>query len=199
MKHLLIITLFFITISSYAQEESRLGGRIKYATSLNLFPSFESGENNTVDLVRVGIERDYRYWDNTSFRIALEVGQGKVSLPDATITGYSKENLTLGTLYLGGNTEFFDGLFYTSVGAIIEYDFITPESSRYIRQNGIGLYFDFGVQFHLNDDYMITLQPGFSSRNLFKFDNGGNSSHSDLDSDGGVDGTISIGVARLFY
>jgi len=177
-----------LTFTSYAQDESRWGGGVGYATSL--FSHTVGGVENEHTMIKLGVTREIRLYENASVFYSMEYSRISAAIPTYStsllggdLVPAHDESASMITLMAGGKREKYDGLFYVSGAIILEYDFGAPEEYGYALQNGLGVMMGIGKDIHFNELYVLSIDPGVRLRSGINFRSGetgptGDSNHS---------------------
>ncbi|MFT6333591.1 MAG: hypothetical protein ACI86M_000343 [Saprospiraceae bacterium] len=203
MKNLLLIIFILSNIGNISgQDDSRLGVNLGYGTKLFSHEVF--GIQNDHSLIKIGIEKGVRFHKNGGFFFGGELSFANVKVPSyrngifGPIVPAFEDNIMIAGIYGGVKNEYFDGLFYTSIGILLEYDIGGTDAFAYARQNGIGLFMLLGKDIHLSDIYVISLEPGIRVRSGFQF-NGNNGTTGDSNHSAILDFHFNIGFAYKVF
>ncbi len=199
MKNILLILFILSCIGNInGQDDSRLGMKLGYGSKLLSHQIF--GVQNDHFLIKIGVEKGVRIYRNGGFFFGGELSFANVKVPSSrngvfgpVIPGF-EDNILIAGIYGGIKREYFEGLFYSSIGMLVEYDIGGSDAYSYARQNGIGLFLLLGKDIHINDTYVISVEPGIRARSGFQF-NGNNGAIGESNHSAILDFHLNVGFA----
>lgn len=198
----LLLIAMISTSYLYSQDESRLGVRFGYSQDLKGL-ALASEYKNSYKQVVVGLDRTMRYSRKRDLAFGLDFFSsnliipsdsfGVIFLPEEKDTYYG-----LG-LHLGMKRYFMKRKLFSYFGIMLEYDFSAPNDPRHRRQNGLGIFYTFGTDIHVSEDFVLSIMPMAQVHGFPNFNKGDALDEDDFPMAGLIDWGLRIVCAKKEY